>query len=78
MHVHPNLFHFPLTGSVPLLTTSEQNSHLINKADLSRSDSQRFFGGRKWDTHFLLRVQPVPVELWCPDLPRPKAVSSLA
>lgn len=45
MHIRLNLFHFPLTGSVPLLTMSEQNSHLINKADLSRSESQRFFGG---------------------------------
>lgn len=43
MYIHPNLFHFPPTGSVPLLTTSEQNSHLINKGDLSRSESQRFF-----------------------------------
>lgn len=44
MHIRANLFHFPRAGTVPLLTTSEQNSLLINKADLSRSESQRFFG----------------------------------
>lgn len=44
MYICSNLFHFPLTGSVPLPTTSDQNSHLINKADLQRTESQRYLG----------------------------------
>lgn len=37
--------------------------------------SHRGFLGRKWDAHFLLKEQSVPVGIWCPDLPPPKAIS---
>lgn len=44
MHICSDPFHFPLTGSLPLPTISDQNIYLINRADLQRSESRTYSG----------------------------------